>query len=121
MGGSQGARSINLAAIDAFAEREGRDFDVIHLAGRRDFEELRARLGAAAHPERYTLLAYEPDLGDCPRRLRPGPGSLGRIDLRGRRRRLAPAILVPYPHATADHQSANAAWMERRRRRARDR
>ncbi len=24
-----------------------------------------------------------------------------------------PAILVPYPHATADHQSANAAWMER--------
>ena len=22
-----------------------------------------------------------------------------------------PAILVPYPHATADHQSANAAWM----------
>ena len=24
-----------------------------------------------------------------------------------------PAILVPYPYATADHQSANAAWMER--------
>ena len=23
-----------------------------------------------------------------------------------------PAILVPYPHATADHQSANARWME---------
>ena len=24
-----------------------------------------------------------------------------------------PAILVPYPHATADHQSANADWMQR--------
>ena len=24
-----------------------------------------------------------------------------------------PAILVPYPYATGDHQSANAAWMER--------
>ena len=23
-----------------------------------------------------------------------------------------PAILVPYPHATADHQTANARWME---------
>ena len=22
-----------------------------------------------------------------------------------------PAILVPYPHATADHQSGNARWM----------
>ncbi|HEV2999397.1 MAG TPA: glycosyltransferase, partial [Solirubrobacteraceae bacterium] len=24
-----------------------------------------------------------------------------------------PAILVPYPHATADHQAGNARWMER--------
>jgi UDP-N-acetylglucosamine--N-acetylmuramyl-(pentapeptide) pyrophosphoryl-undecaprenol N-acetylglucosamine transferase len=24
-----------------------------------------------------------------------------------------PAILVPYPYASADHQSANARWMER--------
>ena len=24
-----------------------------------------------------------------------------------------PAMLVPYPHATADHQTANARWMER--------
>src|SRR5690349_11863925 len=64
VGGSQGARSINLAAIEAFAEREGRDFDVIHLAGRRDHDELAARLAAAPYKERYALLAYEPDLGD---------------------------------------------------------
>ncbi len=31
-GGSQGARSINLAAIEAFAERDGREFDVVHVA-----------------------------------------------------------------------------------------
>src|SRR5215213_2415954 len=29
-GGSQGARSINFAAIEAFAERPGREFDVVH-------------------------------------------------------------------------------------------
>ena len=40
MGGSQGARSINECAVEAFAEREGRDFHVVHLAGRRDFAEL---------------------------------------------------------------------------------
>ncbi len=110
MGGSQGARSINECAIGAFAEREGRDFAVVHLAGRRDHEALRARLESAAHGERYTLLAYEPDLGDCLAAcdlvLGRSGGSIFEVAAAGR-----PAVLVPYPHATADHQSANAAWM----------
>ena len=33
-------------------------------------------------------------------------GSIFELTAAGR-----PAVLVPYPHATADHQSANAAWM----------
>jgi UDP-N-acetylglucosamine--N-acetylmuramyl-(pentapeptide) pyrophosphoryl-undecaprenol N-acetylglucosamine transferase len=110
IGGSQGARSINLAAIEAFAEREGRDFHVVHVAGRRDFEELEGRLAGAPHRERYTLLAYEPDLGDglaaCDLVLGRSGGSIFELTATGR-----PAILVPYPHATAGHQSANAAWM----------
>jgi len=112
MGGSQGARSINLAAIEAFAERNGRDFQVLHLTGRRDFGELEKRLVAAPHAERYTLLAYEPDLGDVLAAsdlvLARSGGSIFEVTAAGR-----PALLVPYPHATADHQSANAAWMER--------
>jgi UDP-N-acetylglucosamine--N-acetylmuramyl-(pentapeptide) pyrophosphoryl-undecaprenol N-acetylglucosamine transferase len=112
VGGSQGARSINFAAVEAFAERDGRDFHVLQLAGRRDFEELQARLAAAPHPDRYTLLAYEPDLGDVLAAadlvLGRSGGSIFEVTAAGR-----PAILVPYPYATADHQSANAAWMER--------
>jgi UDP-N-acetylglucosamine--N-acetylmuramyl-(pentapeptide) pyrophosphoryl-undecaprenol N-acetylglucosamine transferase len=111
MGGSQGALSINLAAIEAFAEEDGdRDFHVIHLTGRRDHDELAQRLTAAPHPNRYTLLAYEPDLGDvlaaCDLVLARSGGSIFEVTAAGR-----PAILVPYPHATADHQRANAAWM----------
>jgi UDP-N-acetylglucosamine--N-acetylmuramyl-(pentapeptide) pyrophosphoryl-undecaprenol N-acetylglucosamine transferase len=110
MGGSQGARSINLAAVEAFAERGERDFHVVHLAGRRDFDQIERRLAAAPHGERYTLLAYEPDLGDalaaCDLVLARAGGSI--FELTAARR---PAILVPYPHATAGHQSANAAWM----------
>jgi UDP-N-acetylglucosamine--N-acetylmuramyl-(pentapeptide) pyrophosphoryl-undecaprenol N-acetylglucosamine transferase len=114
MGGSQGARSINLAAIEAFAGGGGsaarRDFHVIHLAGRRDYPELRQRLDAAPRGGRYTLLEYEPDLGDvlaaCDLVLARSGGSIFEITATGR-----PAILVPYPYATADHQSANAAWM----------
>jgi UDP-N-acetylglucosamine--N-acetylmuramyl-(pentapeptide) pyrophosphoryl-undecaprenol N-acetylglucosamine transferase len=112
VGGSQGARSINLAAIEAFADRGGRDFHVLHLSGRRDHAELEARLAAAPHRDRYELIAYEPDLGDvlaaCDLVLGRSGGSIFEVVAVGR-----PAVLVPYPHATADHQSGNAAWMER--------
>jgi UDP-N-acetylglucosamine--N-acetylmuramyl-(pentapeptide) pyrophosphoryl-undecaprenol N-acetylglucosamine transferase len=114
MGGSQGARSINLAAVEAFAESAGggggRDFDVLHLAGRRDHEELERRLASAPHAERYTLIEYETDLGDvlaaCDLVVARAGGSIFEVTAAGR-----PAVLVPYPHATADHQAANAAWM----------
>jgi len=112
VGGSQGARSLNFAAVEAFAERGGRGFHVLHVAGRRDHEQLEERLGRAPHPERYALLAYEPDLGDVLAAadlvLGRSGGSIFEFTAAGR-----PAILVPFPHATADHQSANAAWMER--------
>jgi UDP-N-acetylglucosamine--N-acetylmuramyl-(pentapeptide) pyrophosphoryl-undecaprenol N-acetylglucosamine transferase len=121
-GGSQGARSINLAAVEAFAEqpdavvpgmrgeRRQRDFHVLHIGGRRDFTELEARLAAAPYGDRYTLLAYEPNLGDALAAadlvLARSGGSIFEVVAVGR-----PAILVPYPFATADHQSANAEWM----------
>jgi UDP-N-acetylglucosamine--N-acetylmuramyl-(pentapeptide) pyrophosphoryl-undecaprenol N-acetylglucosamine transferase len=110
MGGSQGARSINECAVAALAERGGRDFDVVHVAGRRDFDALGQRLAAAPHSERYTLLAYEPDLGDCLAAcdlvLGRSGGSIFELAAAGR-----PAVLVPYPHAAAGHQESNAAWM----------
>lgn len=110
-GGSQGARSINLAAIEAFAERP-RDFHVLHITGRRDFPEIERRLAAAPHRDRYTLLPYEPDLGDALAAadlvLARSGGSIFEVAAVGR-----PAILVPFPFATADHQTANAEWMRR--------
>ena len=109
-GGSQGARSVNLAAVEAFAEREGRDFHVLHITGRRDFEEIEKRLTAAPHNDRYTLLPYEPDLGDSLAAadlvLARSGGSIFEVIAVGR-----PAILVPFPFATGDHQTANAEWM----------
>jgi UDP-N-acetylglucosamine--N-acetylmuramyl-(pentapeptide) pyrophosphoryl-undecaprenol N-acetylglucosamine transferase len=113
MGGSQGARSINQAAVAAFAEGERsatRDFHVIHLSGERDHDEIARRLAAAPHSQRYTLIAYEPGLGEvlaaCDLVLARSGGSIFEVTATGK-----PAILVPYPHATADHQRGNAEWM----------
>ena len=111
-GGSQGARSINEAALAAFAEsgRE-RDFGVLHVTGHRDHAEAERRV-RAAEPERYELLEYVPTLADplaaCDLVLARAGGSVFEIAAAGR-----PAILVPYPHAAADHQAGNAEWMAR--------
>ncbi|MEA2246935.1 MAG: UDP-N-acetylglucosamine--N-acetylmuramyl-(pentapeptide) pyrophosphoryl-undecaprenol [Solirubrobacteraceae bacterium] len=103
-GGSLGARSINEAAIEAFA---GAPYHVIHAAGARDHAALRDRVPA----ERYDLREYIREFGEallasdlCVAR---AGGSIFEIAAHGR-----PAILVPYPHAAGDHQAANARWME---------
>ena len=111
-GGSQGARSINETALAAFAEGDReRDFGILHVTGHRDFEEAEQRVREAS-PERYTLLEYEPTLADVLAAsdlvLARAGGSVFEIAAAGR-----PAILVPYPHAAADHQAGNAEWMAR--------
>ena len=104
-GGSLGARTINQAAAAAFAGAH--DFWVLHIAGRRDHAEVRERVGEA---ERYVLREYEPDLGDSLAAsdlvLARSGGSVFEVAAAGR-----PAILVPFPYATARHQHTNAAWM----------
>jgi UDP-N-acetylglucosamine--N-acetylmuramyl-(pentapeptide) pyrophosphoryl-undecaprenol N-acetylglucosamine transferase len=121
-GGSQGARTINFAAIEAFAENvnavvpgmrgevRSRSFHVVHIAGKRDFPEIERRLAAAPRNDRYTLLEYEPNLGDALAAadlvLARSGGSIFEVVAAGR-----PAILAPFPFATADHQTANAEWM----------
>jgi UDP-N-acetylglucosamine--N-acetylmuramyl-(pentapeptide) pyrophosphoryl-undecaprenol N-acetylglucosamine transferase len=111
-GGSQGARSINTCAVRAFAGggAAGRPFHVLHISGNRDHAEVEAALAAAPHPERYTLLAYEPGLAEplaaADLVLARAGGSIFEVAAAGR-----PAILVPYPHASGRHQHANAEWM----------
>jgi UDP-N-acetylglucosamine--N-acetylmuramyl-(pentapeptide) pyrophosphoryl-undecaprenol N-acetylglucosamine transferase len=104
-GGSLGARSINRASVEAFT---GTTFSVLHISGRRDYHELSAR----SLPMGYDLREYldGEDFADALAAAdlvvaRAG-GSVFEIAAHG-----APAILVPYPHASADHQTANAHWM----------
>ena len=47
-GGSLGARSLNLAAVEAFAGLEG--LSVIHVSGRRDFDQVAAAPARSRQP-----------------------------------------------------------------------
>jgi UDP-N-acetylglucosamine--N-acetylmuramyl-(pentapeptide) pyrophosphoryl-undecaprenol N-acetylglucosamine transferase len=100
-GGSLGARSINHAAVEAFADAP---FRVLHAAGARDFPTL------AAPGPHYDLREYIHEFGEALLAadlvIARSGGSVFEIAAHGR-----PAILIPYPAAAADHQTANARWM----------
>ena len=102
-GGSQGARSINRAAVEAFV---GARFRVLHAAGERDLPDLEA---PGPH---YDLRGYISSFGEALLAsdlvVSRAGGSIFEIAAHGR-----PAVLVPYPYATSDHQSENARYMER--------
>jgi UDP-N-acetylglucosamine--N-acetylmuramyl-(pentapeptide) pyrophosphoryl-undecaprenol N-acetylglucosamine transferase len=107
-GGSIGARTLNRASIEAFGEHA--PCAILHASGRRDHEELAARLAELGNPPHYRLLPY----------IKPFADALAAADLTAARSGGSvlevaaaglPAILVPYPHASADHQTRNAELM----------
>ena len=117
VGGSQGARTLNHAAVEAFGPRP--PFEVIHVAGPRQIAETATLLERAAAPGaadgdgrggRYRLEAFLANLPEAVAAAdlvvsRAG-GSVFELAAIGR-----PSVLVPYPHATGDHQAGNARWL----------
>jgi UDP-N-acetylglucosamine--N-acetylmuramyl-(pentapeptide) pyrophosphoryl-undecaprenol N-acetylglucosamine transferase len=103
-GGSQGALSLNELAVEAFGSSGPA---VLHLAGERDYEALRERVQRSD----YCLLPYSHEFGAAlaasDLALARAGGSVWELAAAGK-----PAILVPYPHATADHQTGNARFFE---------
>ena len=104
-GGSLGARSINEAAIDAFS---GAAFHVLHACGARDYASLRDRVPSVNYDLREYITPFGDALAACDLCVARAGGSIFEIASHGR-----PAVLVPYPHAAADHQTSNAQWMVR--------
>jgi len=105
VGGSLGARSINEAAIGAFGMNG--ELAVIHAAGERDFADLSARPRGANYQLFGYIDSFSEALVAADLVVSRSGGSVFEIAAAGR-----PAILVPYPHAAADHQAGNARWME---------
>jgi UDP-N-acetylglucosamine--N-acetylmuramyl-(pentapeptide) pyrophosphoryl-undecaprenol N-acetylglucosamine transferase len=109
-GGSLGARSINLACVEAFGHPM-LDFQLVHVSGRRDYQMLKNTLQKKGYDHKnYHLLDYTNDLPQATAAAdlvvaRSGASILELAAL-GK-----PALLVPYPYATADHQRKNAEWM----------
>ncbi len=105
IGGSQGAHSINVALSEALDRLTASGIQVLWQTGERDYEwasQTAARCEGAVRAQGFvdmpTALGAA-DLVLC----RAGAMTLAEITRCG-----LPAILVPYPYATANHQEHNA-------------
>jgi UDP-N-acetylglucosamine--N-acetylmuramyl-(pentapeptide) pyrophosphoryl-undecaprenol N-acetylglucosamine transferase len=103
-GGSQGARSLNELVVEQLGVSGPA---VLHLAGERDYAALRGRV---SRPD-YRLVPFTHEfglaLGAADLVLCRAGGSVYELAAAGK-----PAVLVPYPHATAGHQAKNARYFE---------
>jgi UDP-N-acetylglucosamine--N-acetylmuramyl-(pentapeptide) pyrophosphoryl-undecaprenol N-acetylglucosamine transferase len=101
-GALAGARSINEMAIEAFGEVGPA---VLHISGERDYLSLKSRV----HRQDYRLIPSTDRIGAAYSAADLVVGRAGssvwEVAAAGK-----PAILVPYPFATADHQAKNAEY-----------
>lgn len=115
MGGSQGAMSINNAAVGLLKKLSQNNIQVIFQTGKKNFERVIEQL-IVQYPdyESDKNIIVRPYFEDMVTVLkasdiavsRSGSLSLSEIAAAG-----VAAILVPYPHAAADHQRKNAKFM----------
>ncbi len=111
-GGSQGARALNARALEAVAllARERPDWQYIHLTGTGDEANVRAAYSALTR--RAFVRGFHSDMATVYSAAdfvvaRAGANTVMEIRRMGR-----PALLVPFPYATDDHQTANAKFLE---------
>jgi UDP-N-acetylglucosamine--N-acetylmuramyl-(pentapeptide) pyrophosphoryl-undecaprenol N-acetylglucosamine transferase len=101
-GGLAGAQSINELVVEAFGAVGP---TILHISGARDYDTVRSRVRRAD----YRLIAATDRIGAAYSAadlvLSRAGSSVWELAAAGR-----PAILVPYPFATADHQAKNAEF-----------
>ncbi len=108
-GGSGGAATLNRAVAQAAAAWDARvDLTVLAQTGPREFAAVRDAVAAVAPAGRVTVVPYIDDMAAQLARAdlvvcRAGAMTLAELHCLGR-----PAVLVPFPHATDDHQTRNA-------------
>ena len=104
-GALAGAKSLNEFVVDTWGESGPH---ILHVTGKRDYELVRRRARRADYRVVDETDRPGAALSACDLVLARAGGSVWEVAAAGK-----PAILVPYPFATADHQTLNARHFAR--------
>ena len=109
IGGSQGAHAINLAVIQALPLFKDHSCHFIHQTGQLDLQLVQDAY--LRHGISSTVQPFFQDMTDCYQLAdlmicRSGATTVAEIMAIGK-----PAILIPFPHASDNHQELNAALL----------
>ncbi len=104
-GARAGARALNELAVEAFGAVGP---PILHVSGERDFDWLRPRVTRRDYRVVPVLDGLGAAYGACDLAIMRSGSTVWELAAAG-----LPAILVPYPFATADHQTLNARHFAR--------
>ena len=106
MGGSQGARGVNRAVVDALPLLAAHGVQVLHITGPSEYEGLKAAY--AASPITAAVVPFCQEMGLAYAAADVAVSRSGASSLTELSAFALPVILVPYPTAADDHQRRNA-------------
>ncbi|ASV95661.1 undecaprenyldiphospho-muramoylpentapeptide beta-N-acetylglucosaminyltransferase [Enterococcus durans] len=104
-GGSQGALKINQAVTDFLTDFESTDYQVLYASGERYYEAVREKINASPNVSVQPYISKMAEVMAASDLLvgRAGATSIAELTAIG-----LPAILIPSPYVTNDHQTKNA-------------
>lgn len=110
LGGSQGASAINSAVLERLEELRAMEVKIWHQTGEREYEKVKE-----AYQDKYPdarVDAYIQDMAEAYDFAdlvlsRAGASTISELCVAGKA-----SVLIPFPHATHDHQMINARYLE---------
>jgi UDP-N-acetylglucosamine:LPS N-acetylglucosamine transferase len=108
VGGSLGSVTINRALVEMIWDWSGPEFQLLHLAGESNLEDLTAVQSRYRGPVRWVVLGFEPEmqyvLAASDLVVARAGGSVAELTATS-----TPAVLIPGGFGSSGHQAANAA------------
>lgn len=112
VGGSRGAKPINEAFLGSLNETAGHDWQYLYVTGSVHYDNVMEKVKEAGNPENVSIQPFLHNMPDVLHHVdlivtRAGATTIAEITALG-----LPAVLIPSPYVTNNHQEKNALALE---------
>lgn len=109
-GGSQGAESINKCIIEIINEKLNKNYQIIWAVGQKNFEDVKRKINQEYNS---SIVPYIYNMDEVMNLADLVVSRSGAMTITEVAKCAKPAIFIPYPYATENHQEYNAKVLEK--------